>query len=732
MNKHPNVSIFLSLYNHAKYLRKSIYSALQQTFSDFECSDKRSLPDMPVYYENEGRLMTSSSEVKRDGLLFWIIMSSLFLIILILKHVVFYASNGATIYDELFYKQNAANFIAGLKILTRPVLYPPLYSLLLTPAFLFENWYDVMILINGIISTLLFVPVWFMARSFLGTRFSAVAVLLSLMIPFQIIYPSCIMSENLFMPLFASAVLLALRGSDAGKLQAALFGLTLAAAHLTRHLMLPAVLILSVFWIAMPYLTSDKNSGFPKFKIIRPNILIMILCYVAIYSLWIFYTYTLDISAMGSMGVGDSFSGFQAPQENIGAAIMWLSAYGSYIILATAPFLQPMLVWVFVSASKWKRFLPMSKEAAFAWLVLLLTICYWLLATNHSYDDGNPPTYILGRYLMFLTPLYIVLGITIMQRLLYGKIVFKRWHIAVSTLLALFAIFMARWILYGSVIWVFPGWFANVEFCHPDAFVYKSAPIFIVAAACTTALGIILWMIKPVNRKALTFAACTILIFEYAAIYAGAAHRLPRNLDGLHARYLTPVLSKQISDEGEMPDLYYNVLPGVDEWTMRFALEFWGTNYDQGKLHSLYHSPKVMPSSSIFLMLSPHKYNLPELHSYDVGKKTFYLYRIDERNKLPLPEIHSYGPESIRAGESFNRQPGGSSAMWLKTTNATSWTVVFFSGRELETTVESPLLVTARVPEELFSAPGNVEVYLKDRLSGHISNAIKIPVTSKE
>ncbi|MCX5848714.1 MAG: hypothetical protein NTW65_04630 [Deltaproteobacteria bacterium] len=458
----------------------------------------------------------------------------------------------------------------------------------------------------------------------------------------------------------------------------------------------------------------------------------MILCYVAIYSLWFFYTYTLDISAKGSLGFGDSFAGVQALQKNINAAVMWLSAYGSYIILAMAPFLQPILVLVFVSASKWKRFLPMSKEAAFAWLVLLLTICYWLLATNHSYDGGNPPTYILGRYLMFLTPLYIVLGITIIQRLLYGKIVFKRWHIAVSTLLALFAIFMARWILYGSGIWVFPGWFANVEFCHPDAFVYKNVLIFIISSACTMVLGIILWMIKSVNRKTLTIAACAILIFEYAVIYAGAAHRLPRNLDGLHARYLATVLSKQISDEGEMPDLYYNVIPGVDEWSMRFALEFWGTNYDQGKLHSFYHSPKVMPSSSIFLMLSPNKYPLPDLKSYNVGKKTFYLYRIDERKKLPPPKINSYGPESIQAGESFNRQPDGSSAMWLKTTNATSWTVVFFNGRELETTVESPLMVTARVPEELFSAPGNVKVYLKDRLMWSISEPVVIKVLKDE
>jgi hypothetical protein len=689
---------------------------------------------MPDYPENEGRLMTVLVEAKkRDDLIFWIIVSSLFLIIVILKHVVFYASNGPTLFfDELLYKQNAANFFNGLKIWSHPelVLYPPLYSILLVPAFLFENWYNVMILINGIISTLLFVPVWFIARSFLGRRISAVAVLLSLMIPFQIIFPNYLLSENLFMPLFASAVLLALGGSDSGKVHAALFGLTLAAAHLTRHLMLPAVFILPVFWSAMPYLTSDKNSGFPKFKKILPNILIMILCYSAIYSLWIFYCTTLDITAMGSMGFGDSFYGIQEPQENIGAAIMWLSAYGAYIILAAAPFLQPILVWIFVSASKWRRFLPMAQKSAFAWLVLLLTICYWLLAAYHSFSNNYVrihPEYLNGRYLMFLLPLYIVLGIMVIQRLLCGTIVFNRWHIAVSTLLALFAIFMARWILYGAGIWGLPGWFADIEFNSPDAFVYKSVLIFIVASACTMALGIILWMRKPVNRKTLAIAACTILIIEYAAIFAGAAHRLPINLNGLHPRYLAPVLSKQITAEGKIPDLYYNV-PGINETPMSFALEFWGTIYDEDKLHSLYHSPKVMPSSSNFLMLSPHKYTLPELYSYSAGKNTFYLYKIDERIKIPLPEIHRYGPDSIRAGESFNRQPDGSSAMWLMTTNATSWTVVFFNGHELETTVESPLLVTARVPDGLFSAPGDVKVYLKDRLTGSVSEPVVIKV----
>src|ERR1700690_1971582 len=36
MNKPPKVSVFLTSFNHAKYLRGSIDSVLHQTFSDFE------------------------------------------------------------------------------------------------------------------------------------------------------------------------------------------------------------------------------------------------------------------------------------------------------------------------------------------------------------------------------------------------------------------------------------------------------------------------------------------------------------------------------------------------------------------------------------------------------------------------------------------------------------------------------------------------------------------------
>ena len=192
-----------------------------------------------------------------------------------------------------------------------------------------------MIRINSLVSTLLAVPVWLLAREFLDRRTSAVAVLLSLMIPFHLIYPAFILSENLFMPLFVLAVFLAFKGADAGMSWAALLGLTLAAAHLTRHIMLPAVFILSAFWIAIPYVTASARADFPSIRKLWPNVAILLLCYGALYSCWTVYMHLQGVPVQEAAGFG--ISGIKAPYTNPGGVALWLTVYGSYLVLAAAP-----------------------------------------------------------------------------------------------------------------------------------------------------------------------------------------------------------------------------------------------------------------------------------------------------------------------------------------------------------------------------------------------------------
>jgi hypothetical protein len=671
-----------------------------------------------------------SGDNKSEKIIRYVALSFLIFLI-ILKQTVFFSPTGADLFgDELVYKQNAENIFAGFKMASAH--YPPLYSILLAPSFLFKNWYDVMIILNGLVSSLLIVPVWFLARRFMKPDFAAIAALMSLMIPFQLIYPGYLLSENLFMFLFAGCVLLALQGSDTGKLQAVLFGLALAAAHLTRHIMLPAVFILSLFWMITPYLPLEGKKNRPQFRDIRLHVLLMIFFYLAIYSLWLFYTQTISIPAVKAMGFG--VSNFKAPLAEIDRLTLWMAAYASYMILAVAPFL---MVFAASSFGSWGLKIKkghMTAETVFGVLLFVLTLSYFLVATNHSFSAGYNAAsakYLLGRYVMVLTPLYIVAGMMAAARLLDSTIHLKKWQIVFSILSALFLMIIARGVLHSGWIWNLPGWFADIEFNSPDAFIYKSKVITSAMAVLTMILGIVFLMKKKIGHKKAAVAVCFILVLNYMFIYAGTVQRLPVKLAGLHPRNIAPVLLNHVSGQTAKLDFYYDI-PGMNERTMHLALTFWGTTFDQERIHSFHHRSEKTDAPGSFLLLSRIRYPIDALLTYKAGGKPFHLYKIDQTNPLPAPEILTAGPERIVAGESFNRLPDGSSALWMQTANATSWTVIIFRDRALPTTVESASFVTARVPDELFATPGQSAVYLKDRLSGRISNTMTIPVTSKE
>jgi hypothetical protein len=80
--------------------------------------------------------------------------------------------------------------------------------------------------------------------------------------------------------------------------------------------------------------------------------------------------------------------------------------------------------------------------------------------------------------------------------------------------------------------------------------------------------------------------------------------------------------------------------------------------------------------------------------------------------------IVGFGPTETRAGQGFNVQPSGVSAIWVKFDNQPPrGTQIVFDGEPLETTL-SPNLATAAVPNALFAAAGDKPVVLQFRLPG--------------
>jgi hypothetical protein len=105
----------------------------------------------------------------------------------------------------------------------------------------------------------------------------------------------------------------------------------------------------------------------------------------------------------------------------------------------------------------------------------------------------------------------------------------------------------------------------------------------------------------------------------------------------------------------------------------------------------------------------------------------------EEKPAAPAAEKHltikDFGPRETKAGEGFNLQPNGVSALWFSTENATLTTVVVFNETTLPSSIQNDgKLVTAGVPKALFGKAGESPVYLLDKATGEKSNAMKFVV----
>ena len=78
---------------------------------------------------------------------------------------------------------------------------------------------------------------------------------------------------------------------------------------------------------------------------------------------------------------------------------------------------------------------------------------------------------------------------------------------------------------------------------------------------------------------------------------------------------------------------------------------------------------------------------------------------------LVLTAVH---PLATRAGEKFNAQPDGSSAISVEGQNFTPDAVIMFGEAALQTTYGSDTILTAIVPGALYFQVGSYPVYVRD------------------
>ena len=99
-----------------------------------------------------------------------------------------------------------------------------------------------------------------------------------------------------------------------------------------------------------------------------------------------------------------------------------------------------------------------------------------------------------------------------------------------------------------------------------------------------------------------------------------------------------------------------------------------------------------------------------------------------QKKEAPPLKMVKMGPTTIKAGQDFNVQPDGFSALWVEAENATKTTVVIWGETQLKLAVKVPDLVTAAVPKELYSKPGKFQISLLETTTGVKSSGLALTV----
>jgi hypothetical protein len=103
-----------------------------------------------------------------------------------------------------------------------------------------------------------------------------------------------------------------------------------------------------------------------------------------------------------------------------------------------------------------------------------------------------------------------------------------------------------------------------------------------------------------------------------------------------------------------------------------------------------------------------------------------------EERRQPLkevapPHIDKLSPSATLAGQDFQVQPSGDSAIAVTGSNFVSGSRIYFNGRPLSTAFGGSTGLTAIVPAELYRQPGGVEVTVENG-DGQRSNAVLFQV----
>ena len=402
---------------------------------------------------------------------------------LVLRIAIAVNDGGPTLYfDEAYYIENARALFELAPYATAH--YPPLYSLLLAPGQLAEDWYPVTMAISAAASALTVPAAWFLGRS-VGLRWPLVAAAVAAASPAYLAYAGYMMSENLSTPLFVVAIALACRGRAR---EGWLLGLALAGLIGTKYLFLPAAFILFVMYLVV---RRKPGRGWRLAESARAAVPVVVP--IAVLGLgWLAYAMASGFSLFEAAGLGvpSSTLGRGASDGDPKFLLLWLTIYCGILLLPTLP--AVLAIVVYAGRPRSAGLFLTRPQAIFAVGLAVLVVTYLATTVQHSfgaYYNYPEPSRAWGRYLMHLSPTLILLGLLLLQRLGENRAAVRPLRVLAALVVTLAAGLAAWRILYYGWIFGMPRWSFDYPLTAADVFPFRTLGTVVMYVAATVVVG---------------------------------------------------------------------------------------------------------------------------------------------------------------------------------------------------------------------------------------------------
>lgn len=324
---------------------------------------------------------------------------------------------------------------------------PFLYAVALLPAMPFSQYtFDVIKLINVLLSSSAVFPIYFLARRFIDPKKAAAMTILCCLMPFHLVIPRRIQSENLYYPLFMWSVLFVFSDPKDEHHQTIwdiLNGISLGALYLTRYITLAALPAFFLAWWV------KRLPGHFNFKKISKQVLLQFVFLtstaVLTFSPWLIMGFSQKVPLKELVGFGIASRVGDASHLTLQNMLIWAVLYACYYILIASPFLPILL------GSLTLFFKNITSPLIKQWMILmgLLTGAYGAAVVRHSwraYYNTEIISKIMGRYLIFFGPLFLLTAfISFSKENLKDKSSTKK---VVVTTLASSALVLFAWLVF--------------------------------------------------------------------------------------------------------------------------------------------------------------------------------------------------------------------------------------------------------------------------------------------